>query len=96
MRRDHPRVRGEESLSRKEHMADLGSPPRARGRAGFQVQPAPHHGITPACAGKSKDCETPLDCDWDHPRVRGEELSLASLVGSVMGSPPRARGRGDG
>ena len=49
---DHPRVRGEKSLSRKEHMADLGSPPRARGKGCTDLNLEFDSRITPACAGK--------------------------------------------
>ena len=54
-------------------MLGLGSPPRARGRADRLPQHAQHHGITPACAGKSLELRRVKLCIKDHPRVRGEE-----------------------
>ena len=49
--------------------------------------------ITPAYAGKrlwSSLFFTPL---WDHPRVCGEKAAIAGLLPSLLGSPPRMRGK---
>ena len=49
---DHPRVRGEKIVRRRNGHIGVGSPPRARGKVclgGLAVDLA---GITPACAGK--------------------------------------------
>ena len=52
--RDHPRVCGEKGIAGLPYLADLGSPPRVRGKA-FSALPAfGKTGITPACAGKSQ------------------------------------------
>ena len=52
-RGDHPRVRGEEGYYQPGRHCTQGSPPRARGRAGFLQTLQLLVGITPACAGKS-------------------------------------------
>ena len=52
-RRDHPRVRGENSTSYKAVDDPLGSPPRARGKPFKSDTQFLADGITPACAGKT-------------------------------------------
>ena len=49
---DHPRMCGEETMSRRITIPDSGSPPHARGREDCQPEHVPDAGITPACAGK--------------------------------------------
>ena len=72
----------------------FGSPPRARGegrRGGLIGAP---RGITPACAGRSRQNEPWLYPATDHPRVRGEKSTRFSYRLRFPGSPPRARGEG--
>ena len=54
------------------------------------------HGITPACAGKSRQCPKKYRPAGDHPRVCGEKQLLNSFVEELAGSPPRVRGKGPG
>ena len=76
---DHPRVRGEKSRITSYVKDTMGSPPRARGKAGEKLQNAGDKRITPACAGKRAD-EIPGKVPGkDHPRVRGEKDSPTSL-----------------
>ena len=49
---DHPRLRGEKQMGQFQQMAQEGSPPLARGKAGFLLRSLPAVRITPACAGK--------------------------------------------
>ena len=58
--------------------------------AGYEVDVK---GITPAYAGKSMshDIRTPMNAD--HPRVCGEKIVLVIVFCSLMGSPPRMRGK---
>ena len=50
---DHPRVRGEKSVSWSARSTTPGSPPRTRGKEVGLAQVGPAQGITPAYAGKS-------------------------------------------
>ena len=70
-----------------------GSPPRVRGKPSQIYLLLLYHGITPACAGKTKCFIPQAKRLEDHPRVCGEnkmELLLAELG---EGSPPRVRGK---
>ena len=92
-RRDHPRMRGEDSTAGWEGCRKTGSPPHARGRLNRWLGGMPKDWITPACAGKTfvnwvSDCTVP-----DHPRMRGEDLCLMLFRMPRAGSPPHARGR---
>ena len=70
--RDHPRVCGENNAAARAKIAQIGSPPRMRGKLssylikGFIIR------ITPAYAGKTADFETTTNINEDHPRVCGE------------------------
>ena len=48
--------------------------------------------ITPACAGNREYACGHTTTVEDHPRLRGEQASAVALSGSLMGSPPLARG----
>ena len=92
--RDHPRVRGEQSLARVLLTRHAGSPPRARGAVRRSRRAGRPVGITPACAG-SRIRRTGAGVSWrDHPRVRGEQVWPGSWRRCSAGSPPRARGAG--
>ena len=91
--RDHPRVRGEETLSTSASLTTWGSPPRARGRVSVVFELMIASRITPACAGKSIWKPGKMKSGRDHPRVRGEEIAAATGATGEEGSPPRARGR---
>ena len=70
--RDHPRLRGEYTLTGLAGDLASGSPPLARGIPGGLVWLRRSFGITPACAGNTwyyKRCNIK---PWDHPRLRGE------------------------
>ncbi len=91
---DHPRVCGEK-LFRCVFLSFLqGSPPRVRGKAGDHFPDGTKMGITPACAGKSFPKSLLMKLMWDHPRVCGEKIVLVIVFCSLMGSPPRVRGKG--
>ena len=71
-RRDHPRMRGEyQTISHKSHLL-LGSPPHARGIPDTILIFCRSSGITPACAGNTRQFRRPLRTLRDHPRMRGE------------------------
>ena len=91
--RNHPRVRGEEWSSHESAIAELESPPRARGRVTVWSMVTQDEGITPACAGKSLRLPRLAGLVGNHPRVRGEEPIASSRATISPESPPRARGR---
>ena len=51
------------------------------------------NGITPAWAGKSRECRYALTNEWDHPRVGGEKQMERQAGRLWVGSPPRGRGK---
>ena len=71
----------------------MGSPPRMRGKGVHLTKECLAHGITPAYAGKSGSPGVIGECVGDHPRVCGEKCFSASIAASVLGSPPRMRGK---
>jgi len=89
---DHPRVRGEHMTPEEMRHALIGSPPRARGTRIRPASTATGVRITPACAGNTAHDAPHFNARRDHPRVRGEHLSLFLDAGDPGGSPPRARG----
>ena len=93
---DHPRVGGEKQMERQAGRLWVGSPPRGRGKARgprfFDVV----GGITPAWAGKSRECRYALTNEWDHPRVGGEKQMERQAGRLWVGSPPRGRGKARG
>ena len=88
--RNHPRVRGEESTAIRRHAPHEESPPRARGRGLFSFSIMSSRGITPACAGKRLGLWPLWLCDWNHPRVRGEE-SNENAAFEGMDIPPKCK-----
>jgi len=71
-----------------------GSPPRALGAAGRGWGAVRAGGITPACAGSSRNRRPRTPGAGDHPRVRGEQPERDGNGWRLAGSPPRARGAG--
>ena len=51
------------------------------------------NGITPAWAGKSRECRYALTNEWDHPRVGGEKQMERQAGRLWVGSPPRRQGK---
>ena len=49
--------------------------------------------ITPAYAGKSKECHEIYRTYWDHPRLCGEKLKYCTRKEDDVGSPPPMRGK---
>ena len=92
-RRDHPRVCGEKLVKVAQILHNLGSPPRMRGKVRIPSVLPISTGITPAYAGKSTAEPRLRITTGDHPRVCGEKLGFAQVPGSVLGSPPRMRGK---
>ena len=93
-KKDHPRLRGEQTHEHNPCGRWTGSPPLARGTADRQGRPCLPAGITPACAGNSATGAEAKNAPWDHPRLRGEQYTQVSLLLRLAGSPPLARGTG--
>ena len=91
-RGDHPRIRGEHSPSRTKCTLRSGSSPHTRGAPERAGGPPAAQGIIPAYAGSTWRCRwMRLPC-WDHPRIRGEHVTVYSFVASANGSSPHTRG----
>ena len=91
--RDHPRVCGEKAYSLVINGSEWGSPPRMRGKGTKRCSSRRGGRITPAYAGKSKRIAPSSVLFGDHPRVCGEKALPLHVVLSIMGSPPRMRGK---
>ena len=70
-----------------------GSPPRVRGKRITIKNWRVGKGITPACAGKTKQEEYIYGDTEDHPRVCGENSKQGFSRPVEAGSPPRVRGK---
>ena len=64
---------GEEAITCGGRGTKRGSPPHVRGRGSSEAKCPVSHGITPACAGKSKAYGRHSAWPGDHPRMCGEE-----------------------
>ena len=90
-----PACAGKRFASVERQLADWDHP-RVRGEKPQLADVGrPGIGITPACAGKSIGFTHQVFGRWDHPRVRGEKRVSCTARVRFMGSPPRARGKGD-
>ena len=90
---DHPRLRGEKSITPPSYTLYLGSPPPTRGKvpSGFLISTALR--ITPAYAGKSHFIGVFDFAIGDHPRLRGEKPFPSPSLLTRIGSPPPTRGK---
>ena len=70
--RDHPRLRGEYTLTLIEYYFSCGSSPLARGVPAIGVIGSSALRIIPACAGSTLLGHRLTVSIWDHPRLRGE------------------------
>ena len=71
--RKHPRLRGEDSITRTGHTCISETPPLARGRHPARCTPELWARNTPACAGKTPTGEGQQQRCKKHPRLRGED-----------------------
>ena len=84
---------GEKSVAHSFCRMYPGSPPHGRGKVMKANKKVKENGITPAWAGKSRECRYALTNEWDHPRVGGEKPARSSCKAVSSGSPPRGRGK---
>ena len=64
-----------------------------RGKRFFHVERRRKNGITPADAGKTYDWKALLTHAQDHPRGCGENKYNYLIISTLIGSPPRMRGK---
>ena len=89
----HPRVGGENiNWVRTAHYT-LGSSPRGRGKPIGRRRVHEASGLIPAWAGKTGEGVGTHQGLWAHPRVGGENSTVAPCTSRVMGSSPRGRGK---
>ncbi|SNS72256.1 hypothetical protein SAMN06265355_12616 [Actinomadura mexicana] len=90
-RADHPRSRGENLLAADTRLARHGPPPLARGELVKRGRRLRRGRTTPARAGRTWPARRRPPCRADHPRSRGENMTIA--VQSVPnGDHPRSHG----
>ena len=96
---DHPRIRGEHSSRAQPGHPAGGSSPHTRGARTLTEINHPDVGIIPAYAGSTGEGVGFFYLCGDHPRIRGEHKTIASLgeekrriipayAGSTPGSAP--------
>ena len=90
---DHPRMCGEKDMAHMDAASGAGSPPHVRGKVVGCVKLCLVLGITPACAGKSRQEKFSKLPGEDHPRMCGEKHHLVNDIGHIGGSPPHVRGK---
>ena len=76
-RRDHPRIRGTNSVFRLIQALLSGSSPHTRDKYPLpKIRPCRSR-IIPAYAGQINARSRSRNLDWDHPRIRGTNLSVS-------------------
>ena len=90
---DHPRGCGENPRRTCSAAAEIGSPPRMRGKLISVRFSILRIRITPADAGKTNIPTLLFKSAQDHPRGCGENRKPRSKSPRAMGSPPRMRGK---
>ena len=91
-RRAHPRVCGENQHVSTDMSRAAGSSPRVRGKRRAGVPDGARVGLIPACAGKTRWASMRAAAMRAHPRVCGENFTVAFFRALLMGSSPRVRG----
>ena len=82
----HPRIRGENSVTRNAHFANVETSPHTRGKPVWFVAVSVMTRNIPAYAGKAA-CLRWLDRSrWKHPRIRGESQSISRLRLMLLGN----------
>ena len=89
----HPRVCGENRPQCLPSPHDSGSSPRVRGKRDVIKEAVRTAGLIPACAGKTLPSLNGELMARAHPRVCGENVSVALMCLSIVGSSPRVRGK---
>ena len=70
-----------------------GSPPHTRGKVIGNTCNKIGNRITPAHAGKRRIARSYASLSRDHPRTRGEKVTMRYYESARLGSPPHTRGK---
>ena len=89
---DHPRIRGEHTSGCVTRSSLTGSSPHTRGARRSSSRWSTRRGIIPAYAGSTPWRCPSADSAWDHPRIRGEHITVTAEADGVKGSSPHTRG----
>ena len=90
---EHPRSRGENTVTWRRNSPPPGTSPLARGKpAGVKAAEQNLRNI-PARAGKTFEHQCIFLVFWEHPRSRGENIPMWSARYFVAGTSPLARGK---
>ena len=91
----HPRIRGENSVTRNAHFANVETSPHTRGKLnGSDSNPRLARNI-PAYAGKAAAFHVVRPMCGKHPRIRGESQTEARGDGIYVETSPHTRGKPD-
>ena len=90
--RDHPRIRGEHTKSLPQQLVQWGSSPHSRGTLAGLAETAAGFRIIPAFAGNTLRRIRKGFVPGDHPRIRGEHVTVYPLTSLSAGSSPHSRG----
>ena len=85
-------MRGEHQVTDDYGTTVTGSSPHARGTHAAFEKAIAATGIIPACAGNTVPSYAGRSCSGDHPRMRGEHVTLQPRYVAKRGSSPHARG----
>ena len=89
----HPRSRGENPTRSTARTASTGSSPLTRGKRAVVFPLAGLAGLIPAHAGKTSTRRTRTSERAAHPRSRGENAVIDTLIADRAGSSPLTRGK---
>ena len=88
---DHPRIRGTNWYAFKSALLSAGSSPHTRDKLLSGLQSIFSAGIIPAYAGQIGSIFSCTSLIKDHPRIRGTNCLLPSLIRIHIGSSPQTR-----
>ena len=92
-RQEHPRARGENSISDAELLERLGTSPRTRGKPTIANSNMCSRRNIPAHAGKTIQAVYQHQESPEHPRARGENITPVTTPVTEFGTSPRTRGK---
>ena len=93
VRREHPRVCGENAAVAIHGFGAIGTSPRMRGKQTVTGDAAAATGNIPAYAGKTQKVLSAPRQPPEHPRVCGENLLESPCLAGCGGTSPRMRGK---
>ena len=93
IQRAHPRSRGENGRHSTPIVRILGSSPLTRGKRWPQIAHEVPHGLIPAHAGKTAHARRRGGPHTAHPRSRGENDVVRTVLRRLFGSSPLTRGK---